>query len=191
MTCSEFCAPYYLNISMWFLVQNVFGQIWHRKPYMWRVFYSYTMSCSEEKTILQPAWGFLRTNKNSHLIKHVFGATVHKICMLQGRIQPVTFGGEISIIFGSRLITGSLLEEGWSVQVCCFFHYAFTTARGMKYAVFFWKTNAVFWIVKTMVNKVTFVGFRGIHRPPGSVPGMLCMFRCAFFYISLRFCCET
>jgi len=34
-------------------------------------------------------------------------------------------------------------------------------------------------IVKMLVNKVTFVGFRGGDRPPGSAPCMPCMFRCA------------
>jgi len=37
LMCNTFWAPYYLNIPMWFLVWNVFGQIWPSVSYMWRV----------------------------------------------------------------------------------------------------------------------------------------------------------
>jgi len=50
---------------------------------------------------------------------------VHKICMLQGRIQPVRLGGDFSNIWLSS-------------------HYGFTTARGMKYAVFFSEKRMLF-----------------------------------------------
>jgi len=43
LMCSKFWAPYYLNISMWFEVQNVFGQIWPSISCMWRVFLHYDL----------------------------------------------------------------------------------------------------------------------------------------------------
>ena len=39
-----------------------------------------------------------------------------------------------------------------------------------KMALFGYIANAGLWIVQIMMNEVTFVGFKGGERPPGSAP---------------------
>ena len=72
---SKFWAPHYL---MWFQVQNVFGQIWPRKPFM-KSLPTPRLDMTKQTDL---AWRFLRTNKNSPLKNPLFGCTVLKICMI-------------------------------------------------------------------------------------------------------------
>jgi len=80
--CCKFCAPYYLKISMWFYVQNVLRQIRPRKSHRLCEEQTYTMAWYEEKTDLKRAWRFIRTNKNSPLIKRFIRGIMYTICML-------------------------------------------------------------------------------------------------------------
>ena len=83
----------------------------------------------------------------------------------QGRIQPVSLGGAISVIFGSQVSS--------PVHYCKRDEAYFTTLlwqnnweqNGLKSRMLFSE-----WY-KIMVNKVTFLGFRGAIASPGSAPG--------------------
>jgi len=75
LMCKKFWVPYYLNISTWFQVQNMFGRIWPRRPYKWRAFLHHDL-------IWRKNGSKTRMMFSTHKQKPRFGGTVYKICML-------------------------------------------------------------------------------------------------------------
>jgi len=91
------------------------------------------------------------------------------IGLTQGRIQPVSLGGAISVIFGSQvsLRVHSVKEMKYTSQHCCD-----KTVDG-KMALY--RECCFLNCSKIIVKKVTFVGFRRVIAPiapRGSAPGL-------------------
>jgi len=79
LMCNKFSTRYYLNISMWFWVQNLFGKIWPPKPYTWRVFLHHGLIWRKNGSDTRMTFS---THKQKSLLKYpLFGGTAHKICM--------------------------------------------------------------------------------------------------------------